>query len=457
MPRAEFSTGAVWIMPELTSFLAETQCFRDGTSSPSRYLERCLTRLDAVEPVLKAFVHLARDAARSAAAQSDARWKAGKPLSAIDGMPIAIKDIIETADMPTGQGSPFWKDTYTRRDAASVQALREAGAIILGKTTTTEYATSEPFHETTNPHDPKRTPGGSSSGSAASVGAGVVPAALGTQVVASTLRPASFCGCVGFKPTVGALNRSGSYDHLSQSCTGLLAATPGDAWIVATAISERVGGDPGFPGLFGPTMPPDARKPARLALLETGGWTKAAPGARQALAQARGRLESMGIAIEDRRSDAQIEEMEQAIADAMELTFSIYDWEYRWPLRSFAKGDPAMLGDQLRQRQGQCSDMTIEAYRADIARRAQIRQRLAKLLSRYDATIGLSATGAAPVGLSWTGDPAVTVAGSLLGGPAISLPLLDDDGMPLGLQLIGRMDEDADLMAVAQWIYANAG
>ncbi len=444
-------------MAELTSFLAETQCFRDGTSSPSRYLERCLTRLDAVEPGLKAFVHLARDAARSAAAQSDARWKAGKPLSAIDGMPIAIKDIIETADMPTGQGSPFWKDTYTRRDAASVQALREAGAIILGKTTTTEYATSEPFHDTTNPHDARRTPGGSSSGSAASVGAGVVPAALGTQVVASTLRPASFCGCVGFKPTVGALNRSGSYDHLSQSCTGLLAATPGDAWVVATAISERVGGDPGFPGLFGPTMPPAARKPVRLAFVETGGWSKTTPGARQALTTARGRLEGLGIAIEDRGSDPEIEALEQAIADALQLTFDIYDWEFRWPLRSFAKGDPAMLGDQLRQRQGECADITIEVYRANIARRAQIRQRLAKLLSRYDATIGLSATGAAPVGLSWTGDPAVTVAGSLLGGPAISLPLLEDDGMPLGLQLIGRMDEDADLMAVAQWIYGNAG
>ncbi len=442
-------------MSDLTSFLSASAAFRDGTSSPSQYLEGCLRRLDAAEPVLKAFVHVARERARADATASDARWKAGSPLSAIDGMPIGIKDIIETADMPTGQGSPYWKDTYTRRDAASVQALREAGAVILGKTTTTEYATSQPFHETTNPHDASRTPGGSSSGSAAAVGAGILPAALGTQVVASTLRPASFCGCVGFKPTVGALNRAGSYDHLSQSCTGLLAATPGDAWVVATAISERVGGDPGFPGLFGPTLPPAARKPSRLAHVETGGWSKTTPGARQAFAQARGRLEGAGIAIVDRRCDPEIEEFEVAIADAMDLTFAIYDWEYRWPLRSFAKGDPAMLGDQLRQRQGECADMTIEAYRTNIARRAAIRQRLAKLLSRYDGLVTLSATGAAPVGLSWTGDPAVTVAGSLLGGPAISLPLLEDDGMPLGLQLVGRMDADADLMAVAQWLWAN--
>ncbi len=123
---------------------------------------------------------------------------------------LAIKDIIETADMPTGQGSPMWEGSVTRRDSASVHALREAGVVILGKTTTTEFAASHPFHTTRNPHDPTRTPGGSSSGTAAAVGSGMVPAGLGTQVVGSILRPASFCGCVGFKPSVGALNRSGS-------------------------------------------------------------------------------------------------------------------------------------------------------------------------------------------------------------------------------------------------------
>jgi Asp-tRNA(Asn)/Glu-tRNA(Gln) amidotransferase A subunit family amidase len=444
-------------MQKLTSFLAESAAFKAGTSTPSKYLARCLAEFDRLEPALKAFVTRA-DAAgmKAAATASDARWKAGKPLSPVDGMPIGIKDIIETADMPTGQGSPYWAGTETRRDAASVQALREAGAIIVGKTTTTEYATSQPFHETTNPHDPARTPGGSSSGSAAAVGAGIIPAALGTQVVASTLRPASFCGAVGFKPSVGALNRSGSFDHLSQSCTGLLAATPGDAWIVASAISEQVGGDPGFPGLAGPTLPPAPRKPVRLALIETGGWARTTPGARAALATARARLEALGIAVADRRSDPDIERMEQALADAFDLTFAIYDWEYRWPLRSFARGEPAMLGDQLRQRQEQCGAMTIDDYRTNIRRRARIRQEAADLLARYDAFLSLAATGAAPKGLSATGDPAVTVAGSLLGGPCISLPLLTAEGLPLGLQLLGRMDGDADLIGVAGWVFDNA-
>lgn len=443
-------------MPELTSFLAQADAFRTDTSSPSAYLARCLARLDAIEPALQAFVHTDRDRAKASAAASDARWKAGKPLSPVDGMPIGIKDIIETADMPTGQGSPFWAGTHTRRDAASVQALREAGAIILGKTTTTEYATSEPFHVTTNPHDKTRTPGGSSSGSAAAVGAGILPAALGTQVVASTIRPASFCGCVGFKPTVGALNRSGSFDHLSQSCTGLLAASPGDAWVVASAISERVGGDPGFPGLLGPVLPPSARKPVSLALIETGGWSKATPGAKAALAAIASKLEALGITISSRASDPDIEVFEGAIADALDITFRIYDWEYRWPLRSFAKGDPKMLGDGLRQRQIDCAGMTIDDYRNLLVRRAQIRRRAAWTARRFDAFVMLSATGAAPVGLGWTGDPAITVAGSLLGAPCMSLPLLYDEGLPLGVQLIGRPDEDADLVAIAQWVFANA-
>ena len=129
--------------------------------------------------------------------------------------------------MPTGQGSPLFEGQESHRDSASVHALREAGAIIIGKTTTTEFAATHPWHKTQNPHDPKRTPGGSSSGSSAAVGAGMVPAGLGTQVVGSILRPSSFCGAVGFKPSVGAINRSGSHDHFSQSCQGAIGATLG--------------------------------------------------------------------------------------------------------------------------------------------------------------------------------------------------------------------------------------
>src|SRR5215470_12823437 len=162
--------------------------------------------------------------------------------------------------LPTGMGSPLFDGWCSGRDAAAVAALREAGAVILGKTVTTEFATTEP-RGTRNPWDLARTPGGSSSGSAAAVAAGLVSAALGTQVMGSIARPASYCGCVGFKPSVGAINRGGSHDELSQSCMGVLAATLEDAWQVVSEIAARAGGDPGYPGLVGPLRMPAPAKP----------------------------------------------------------------------------------------------------------------------------------------------------------------------------------------------------
>jgi len=442
-------------MPRPSSYLALAASFRSGEASPSRELEARLKRLDAVEPTLKAFVHVARDAARAAAAASDRRWRENQPLSAIDGMAVAIKDIIETADMPTGQGSPLWEGFATKRDAATVQALRDAGAIMLGKTTTTEFAASHTFAPTTNPHDPKRTPGGSSSGSAAAVGAGIAPAALGSQVVGSTLRPASFCGCVGFKPTFGALNRSGSYDGLSQSAVGIIAATPNDVWIVASAIARRVGGDPGFPALAGPLLPPSPTAPRRLAVLQTGGWSKTSEGARTAFAAARKRLGALGVTLSDRSGDPDIEALEQAIAEALPLTLAINAWESAWPLGTYAAKDAGKLSQPARDRLAQAQAMTPDDYNNLLARRQAIRDRHVFVGRRFDAFVTLGATGAAPVGLNFTGDTSLNVGASLLGTPAITLPLLRDDNMPLGLQLIGLPGRDAELMAMADWVWQN--
>jgi Asp-tRNA(Asn)/Glu-tRNA(Gln) amidotransferase A subunit family amidase len=162
----------------------------------------------------------------------------------------------------------------------------------------------------------------------------VVSAALGTQVVGSILRPASFCGCVGFKPSVGGINRGGSYDHFSQSCTGILAASLEDAWLVAINISERAGGDPGYPGLQGPLEPPPPRRPHAVAVLETAGWEVAAADAQRAFDAAVARLADAGIAIANRHSDRAIDEVEGAISDAVGLTREINAWEGRWPLNT---------------------------------------------------------------------------------------------------------------------------
>jgi len=427
--------------------------FVSGERSPVTEVRACLARVDAVAPKLNAFVRVARESALAAAEDSEQRWRSGSALSPIDGMALGVKDIIETEDMPTGQGSPLWEGFQTRRDAACVQALREAGAIILGKTTTTEFAATEPLMPVRNPHDPSRTAGGSSSGSAAAVGAGILPAALGTQVVGSTLRPASFCGCVGFKPTFGALNRSGSFDHLSQSCLGILAASPEDAWTVASAIVVRVGGDPGHPGLRGPSEIPPASPPRRLAMIETAAWPKASAGAQAALGRARERLAKLGVEIGDRRSDPGIAAVEDAITDVVAVTFAIFDWEFRWPLGNYAKRNG--LSEGMRRRLASAQQTTLDDYRAALRRREEIRKRYADASGPYDGFVTLAATGAAPVGLAWTGDPAFNVPASLLGVPAVSLPFLQDENMPLGLQIISRADEDANLMARAQWLWQN--
>jgi Asp-tRNA(Asn)/Glu-tRNA(Gln) amidotransferase A subunit family amidase len=432
----------------LRPFLAATKEFAAGADTPRAYLERCIAAIAAHEPAVGAFVATNFDGARAAADQSSERWRAGKPRSAIDGMPVGIKDIIETYDMPTQMGSPLFDGWRGERDAAAVHALRAAGAVIVGKTVTTEFAATHP-RGTRNPHDPRRTPGGSSSGSAAAVATGMVPAALGTQVVGSILRPSSFCGCVGFKPTVGAINRGGSHDYLSQSCTGVIAATLEDAWVTAREIARRVGGDPGFAHLAGPIAPPTAKKPRAVAVLETAGWAVATAGARQELERAVARLRAAGVAILTCRDTPLIETIETALAPAMPITREINEWEWVWPLNDYHRRNAGALSESMRERLKSAEAMDEGRYETLIAERARIRAQFAELAGIADAAVTLTATGAAPLGLGWTGDPIFVVTGSLLGVPTVSLPLLADEGLPLGLQVLGFERRDADLMAAA--------
>jgi Asp-tRNA(Asn)/Glu-tRNA(Gln) amidotransferase A subunit family amidase len=435
--------------PTRRPFHAATADFAAGRDTPRAYLERCLERVAELEPKIGAFVALNLDGARAAADRSSARWRAGKKLSPIDGMPVGIKDIIETEDMPTEQGSPLFAGCRTGRDAATVAALREAGAVVVGKTVTTEFAASEP-RGTRNPWDLERTPGGSSSGSAAAVAVGMLPVGLGTQVVGSILRPSGFCGVYGFKPSVGGINRGGSYDGLSQSVDGALAATLADAWLTLREISARVGGDPGFPGLSGPRDVPAAKKPARLALLETAGWKDASAAAKGALEEAAGRLRAAGVELLARRDRKEIAEAETALVDAMPVTRSINDWEGRWPMTAY-RGRPG-LSQAMIDRLAHADAMSLEEYQGLLAQRARIRAVYAGLKGVCDGCVTLTATGAAPLGLGSTGNPIFVVPGSILGVPALSLPLLAEEGLPLSLQVLGFEQEDEAAFARARWI-----
>ena len=438
-------------VPQAKPFLAAAGQFAGGQDTPRAYLERCLETLAAWEPKIGAFVCTNIEGSRAAADASSMRWRDNKPVSAIDGMPIGIKDIIETADMPTGMGSPLFDGWSSGRDAAAVVALREAGAVILGKTVTTEFAATEP-RGTRNPWDPGRTPGGSSSGSAAAVAAGLVSAALGTQVMGSIVRPASYCGCVGFKPSVGGINRGGSHDELSQSCMGVLAATLEDAWQVASEIAARAGGDPGYQGLVGPLrMPPPAR-PQRLVFLETAGWQVASAEAKKAIQKSLALLSRNGIDILTRQSDQLVGAVEEAIADARALSIRINTWESRWPLNTYRNRDAGKLSRAMLARLAQAEAMSLDDYRADLDERIRVRALYESLAAQCDACVTLAAPAAAPVGLGSTGDPVFAVPFSLLGVPAISLPLLREQGLPLGLQVTGFHGKDATTSAIAGWV-----
>src|SRR5262245_6188149 len=389
-------------------YLAQAPRFASGAETPRDFLEACLSEIEAWEPKIGAFVALNLVAARAAADRSTERWRAGKPLSPIDGMPVGIKDIIETADMPTEMGSPLFAGWRSQKDAACVAALRAAGAVIVGKTVTTEFAASEP-RGTRNPWNPDHTPGGSSSGSAAAVAAGMISAGLGTQVIGSTIRPASFCGCVGFKPSVGALNRGGSHDNLSQSCTGVLAANLADAWQVAYEIAMRAGGDPGYPGLAGPDQAPAAKQPGRLVLLETAGWSGAEAAARQQLTDAIERLRRAGVTVATRHDTPAVAQAEAAIADANTVSQQINDWEGRWPLNTYRERDAGKLSKLALERLARAEAMTLDQYRRLLARRAEIRAAYAALAEACDGCVTLSASGPAPLGLSSTGDASFAV------------------------------------------------
>jgi Asp-tRNA(Asn)/Glu-tRNA(Gln) amidotransferase A subunit family amidase len=433
----------------LRPYLPATRDFASGKDSQRAFLDRCLAAIAQHEAEIGAFVHLNIEGARAASDGATERWRKGEALSPIDGMPIGIKDIMETEDMPTELGSPLFTGWRSGRDAAAVRALREAGAVILGKTVTTEFAATEP-RGTRNPHDLGRTPGGSSSGSAAAVAAGFLPAALGTQVVGSLLRPASYCGCFGFKPSFGGINRGGSHDGLSQSCTGVIAASLAECWVVAREIVLRIGGDPGHPGIVGPADAVRPTPPQRLAILRTAGWGKASDAAKAAFAAALARLAKRGVAIVD--SHADLAAAEAAIADAQSLTKQIDGWEARWPLNVYRDRDATKLSKHMLDRLAAAEALGVEKYRALIAQRAEARRIFAKLAAIADAVVTLSATGAAPIGLDSTGDAIFNVPASFLGVPALSLPVLAESGLPLGLQMIGFAQQDAALFGAAAWV-----
>ena len=438
--------------PEKKSYRNAIKSFENGTSSPSDFLEECLKTIDEVEEKISAFVATDIDGAKVAARESDKRWKEGMPLSLIDGMPLCIKDIMETASMPTEQGSDLFVGWRGKRDSAAVAALREAGAIIVAKAVTTEFA-AQPARGTRNPWDLSRTPGGSSSGTAASIAAGMLPGGLGTQGLGSTIRPASFCGVFAFKPTFAGINRGGRFDTISQSSTSTFGATLEETWEIARAITARVGGDPGFMGVSGPIEAPEAEMPKRVALLFTEGWERTVDDAKEALLDARKRIESAGVKVLEKSEDDSVARLEVSIEGAVELSGGLNNWDFRWPLNTYAKDiDVNKLSPEAQERLVAAEGMSLEDYQALVLKRKGLRSSYDALQNEFDVCVTLSAPGPAPVGLGWTGDAVFAVPSSVLGTPSYSLPVLEAEGLPLGLQVMGYADQDARAFSAARAI-----
>jgi Asp-tRNA(Asn)/Glu-tRNA(Gln) amidotransferase A subunit family amidase len=434
------------------SFNAATKAFRDGRDTPRAFLERCIATLERREPEVRAFVCTNLPGARAAADASSARYRAGRPLSVVDGLPLGIKDVFETEDMPTQMNSPAFSGWHTGRDAAHVYVLRRGGALMLGKTVTTEFAQGAPGRSR-NPFDASRTPGGSSSGSAAAVGAGMVPVATGSQARGSIIRPASYCANYALKPTFGALNSQGTLGlgAPSQCVVGVHAATLEDCWTTAFYVASTAGGDPGYPGLSGELELRSGRKLDRVIRLDTLGWEGTEPATRETFEGFLRRLEALGVTVLTRHDDERIEAFERALRGIPDFMWPILLWEMRWPGWVARHRGAHLISKVVLERIERAERMTIDEYRGAVAKREGLRMSHATISGLADACVTLCSQGAAPIGMS-VGNPVFADVSSNLLGPAIALPLLVVEDLPLGVQLVGLPDGDFKLAQHAQWL-----
>ncbi len=448
MPDTPYLAG----QPVGEAFHLAAERFRNGSDTPGAYLERRIAQMQSREGELHAFVTTDIDAARVAARASGERYARGAPLSPIDGLPMGIKDVIETRDFPTQMNSRRFAGWHSHRDAACVAALRAGGVVILGKTVTTEFALGD-SGPTTNPWNAAHTPGGSSSGSAAAVAAGIATAALGTQEIGSLIRPASFCGVLGFKPSFGALHQGGVHGlAVSQSHLGIVAGSLFDLVAVSTQISKVAGVDPGHPALVCPGVPVPPEKPSRIALLRTSAWPRMNPQAIRQYEHLLDALRQCGVTLLDADSSAAIAAFERESADAYDVWAAICCRELLWPLLQYRDADPESLGEATKRFIAMGERLTQADYAAALARRSSMKNALRALETEFDTFLMPSATGPAPSGLASTGSREFNAFSSGFGMPAISLPLLACDGLPLGVQLLAHPGADAALLRRAAWL-----
>jgi Asp-tRNA(Asn)/Glu-tRNA(Gln) amidotransferase A subunit family amidase len=411
-----------------------------GELTPRAVFARCVEAIAARDKDIGAFVVYLDVWERAVGALEDPGLTApalGGPLtsSRLRGLPVAFKDIFATADLPTQYGSPIFSGYQPRADAAAVAMTRRAGGVVIGKTVTTEMASMVPAG-TRNPHNLAHTPGGSSSGSAAAVAAGMVPLAFGTQTAGSVIRPAAFCGTAGFKPSYRLIPLVGVKDvawHLDTA--GLFGAGVADVAFAAAEILQR-------------DLRVDHAAPAapRIALVRTHLWPQASPAMQNALETAARIAQAAGATVNDVT-------LPKPLEDAYAAQFIIQDYETFRALAFEYDRHRDLIGKQLREQLDRGAAISADTY--DAARRtaSRARQVFADTMADHDVMLTPSTPGAAPRGLEATGDPAFNRLWTLLGTPCVNVPgLFDSEGLPLGIQIVGRFGRDKATLEAALFV-----
>jgi Asp-tRNA(Asn)/Glu-tRNA(Gln) amidotransferase A subunit family amidase len=400
-------------------------------------LEDCLERIAARESTVHAWTFLDTDAARRRARELDAQASAGL----LHGLPIAVKDLFDTCDMPSSYGSPIYANHRPAADAACVALARAAGAIVVGKTVTTEFATFHPG-PTCNPHDPLHTPGGSSSGSAAAVADWMVPLAFGTQTAGSIVRPAAYCGVVGYKPTFGTVNRVG-VKMISDTLdtVGALARSVPDVALFVAALADR-------PELI---IERPLGRPPRVGLCRTHQWDSAHPETVNAFEDAARGLGKAGASLRDVVLPPQFAELVDAqIAIMVHEVAKSLSYERLVHRTSLSVEMIAMID----------AGLAVSPARYDAARLSAQRSRstLTEVFGDVDVLLAPSTLGEAPQGIAATGDPLFNRMWTLLHTPCVHLPsAFGPRGLPVGITIVGPIGGDRATLLAADWIHARLG
>ena len=425
------------------------EAIREGRASSEEVVSSYLSTIAAREAEVQAFAWFDPEFALDQAVTADRVRAIGRPLGPLHGVPIGVKDLIDTRGIPTARGSPVFAGRVPTANAHVVDLLLAAGAVLIGKTVTTEFAWSTPG-KTHNPWNTAHTPGGSSSGSAAGVAAGFMAGALGTQTVGSVVRPAAFCGVVGFKPTYGLIGRSGIHpfsatlDHV-----GVFARSVEDAAWLASVLAGHDAGDSA--SLMSGALPRGGLRlepfeaPPRLALARTARWDRCDPAQQEALLHSAERLREAGAEVVDI-------ELPPAFAEGPDRVQTLMRCEAAHVFAPIDDAHPDLVSAAIRSVIQDGRSIPAWDYLSALHMRLQLRESLDGMLADYDGLITVPAIGEAPGSLASTGDPSFCATWSMLGVPAVNLPCsLGPNGLPLGIQMVGRYLDDVRLLRSAQW------